>query len=511
MPSRIRVIDLFAGPGGLGEGFSAFRGKRNVRPFHLEMSVEKEVSAHRTLELRALVRQFAELPDSYYDYLRGALTREELFSRYPAKAKQARRETLYGPRELGPGGADDDLIYTGLQELKSGSDSQWLVIGGPPCQAYSLVGRARNKGVKGYRAEKDRRHFLYEEYLKVLSLIRPQAFVMENVKGILSSKVHGEYIFPRLLEDLTCPDKALGGSPRQDSTYRIYSLVSGSEIGEITGSGKDCIIRTEDFGVPQSRHRVILLGVRGDIDRKPTALAQAPGRFTVGEMLAGMPRLRSGLSRGIDSDKEWLRALRAKAGQVSKELDAHGLDGDIALDAVRRAAEIKGRGGQFQATKAQYRGPEHLAGWIPDSRLRGFANYESRGHIPQDLARYLYCASFAAQCNGDSPRSHDFPESLAPDHRSWNSGKFADRFKVQARTKPSSTITSHISKDGHYFIHYDPAQCRSLTVREAARLQTFPDNYFFEGNRTQQYVQVGNAVPPWLAHQIAGIVYELLT
>ena len=86
MPSRIRVIDLFAGPGGLGEGFSAFRGKRNVRPFHLEMSVEKEASAHRTLELRALVRQFAELPDSYYDYLRGLVSREELFSRYPANA-----------------------------------------------------------------------------------------------------------------------------------------------------------------------------------------------------------------------------------------------------------------------------------------------------------------------------------------------------------------------------------------------------------------------------------------
>lgn len=511
MPSRIRIIDLFAGPGGLGEGFSAFRDKRNTSPFHLEMSVEKEASAHRTLELRALVRQFAELPASYYYFLRGELTRDELFSRYPAKAKKARQKTLYGPRELGPGGTDDDLIYARLRELKSGPDSPWLVIGGPPCQAYSLVGRARNKGVRGYRAEKDRRHFLYEEYLKVLSLMRPQAFIMENVKGILSSKVHGEYIFPRLLEDLTCPDKALGVKPQRDSAYRIYSLVSGLEIGEVSGSGKDCIIRTEDFGVPQSRHRVILLGVRDDIDRKPAALAHARGRFTVGEMIAGIPRLRSGLSRGIDSDKEWLRALQANAGQVSKALNAHGLDGDMAMDAVQRAAKIKGRGGQFHPIKTRYRGPEHLAGWISDSRLRGFANHESRGHIPQDLARYLYCAIFTAQCNGESPRSNDFPEALAPDHRSWNSGKFADRFKVQAKNKPSSTITSHISKDGHYFIHYDPAQCRSLTVREAARLQTFPDNYFFEGNRTQQYVQVGNAVPPWLAHQIAGIVYELLT
>lgn len=153
--------------------------------------------------------------------------------------------------------------------------------------------------------------------------------------------------------------------------------------------------------------------------------------------------------------------------------------------------------------------PKDLRDWIVDDKLTRLPNNETRGHIPGDLARYLFAAAFASAM-GRSPKSPDFPPQLAPKHANWKTGKFGDRFRVQLGDQPCRTVTSHISKDGHYFIHPDPGQCRSITVREAARLQTFPDNYFFCGSRTQQYVQVGNAVPPYLARQIAGRVCELL-
>ena len=221
--------------------------------------------------------------------------------------------------------------------------------------------------------------------------------------------------------------------------------------------------------------------------------------------LADLPPLRSGLSKSPDSPSAWHDVIDMAVRKVA------GLNSQFEMERIaERASKLTNRGAGFQIRKRRFRGKQELEDWYLDHRLNGFVNHESRGHMADDLVRYLYCASFAKHHGGKSPRAGDFPESLAPNHANWKSGKFVDRFKVQASTKPSSTITSHISKDGHYFIHPDPAQCRSLTVREAARLQTFPDNYLFEGNRTQQYVQVGNAVPPLLARQIAKIVHGVL-
>jgi DNA (cytosine-5)-methyltransferase 1 len=278
------------------------------------------------------------------------------------------------------------------------------------------------------------------------------------------------------------------------------------------------VVRTEEFGIPQARHRVILVGVRSDISvqspdfsHRNTSLSAQ--RAIARHVLEGLPLLRSGLSTN-DSDQAW-------GEEVSRCLAAIiglGLSDKRFKDISNQATAVLRKFRKLKATlnRNESRRPEVGSGispklkkWILDPKLHISPNNQTRGHMRSDLARYLF-ASIYGEVRGRSPKASEFPRQFAPDHRNWKSGKFADRFRVQLYDKPSSTITSHISKDGHYFIHPDPVQCRSLTVREAARLQTFPDNYLFRGNRTQQYVQVGNAVPPFLAIQIAEIIHEII-
>lgn len=501
---KISVIDLFAGPGGLGEGFSAFTPSKGNYPFKIKLSAEKEKSAHKTLLLRAFYRQFRKnVPTEYFEYLRGELARDELFEKYPDETEKALIETLGGPRALGDT-VDDRVINKRLKQIRA-DGGPCILVGGPPCQAYSLVGRSRNKGIKGYVAEKDNRHFLYEEYLRVLSVMNPEVFVMENVKGILSAKVNDKRIFPKIYKELKNPTKALKKS-RKGKEYEIYSLIEEDQSN--LGEDQNFTIHSEKYGVPQARHRVILLGVRKDITRIPKKLKPSNIR-TVKDVIDDCPLIRSGLSKLEDSPEAWHDTLRKSIQKTSKL--SVGLEvGKEKLESIEaRSLKCVSRGSRYIKRTRKFKGDIEIKEWYIDEKLAGFLNHESRGHMKGDLMRYFFCSIFGKRYS-KSPNSKDFPAAFAPKHANWKSGNFVDRFKVQIASKPASTVTSHISKDGHYFIHYDPAQCRSLTVREAARLQTFPDNYFFEGNRTEQYVQVGNAVPPWLASQIAEIVYDVL-
>ncbi len=519
---HIPVIDLFAGPGGLSHGFSVFSSDR--LDFQVRLSIEKDIVAHRTLRLRAFLRQFPKPPSEYYFYIRGerSVTLDRLRSLYPDQWAKAEAES----KQWTLGAEPFSTVSRSIREALDGAP-HWLLLGGPPCQAYSLAGRSRMKNEAGFST--DEKHTLYREYLKIVAVHQPTVFVMENVKGILSSK-HGKRdketsIFHRILDDLRDPAAAVSGEsdvkafiPQRRFQYRIYSFVVSVDSPELI-EPKDFVIRSEDWGIPQKRHRVILFGVRGDVAGKPKVLGDFFKRneVNVGEVLRGLPVLRSRISKEKDSPEVWRDAIRelARGGVVSAI-------GDSKIRAAIRAGASKLKahknvGGRFQEGRFK---PAKLSQWLYDPALKGVIQHESRSHMRLDLQRYFFAAC-AGKLNKRSPKLSEFPAFLLPRHKNAmpkdarQEGKrkidFDDRFRVQLSVRPSTTITSHISKDGHYYIHYDPKQCRSLTVREAARLQTFPDEYFIEGNRTQQYHQVGNAVPPLLANRIAAVVADLLS
>ena len=516
MSNPIPVVDIFAGPGGLGEGFASLGADTGDPHFRLSLSIEKERFAHRTLELRSFYRQFPHggAPDEYYALLRGEITREELFGMplFASQVGQAKAEAMLA--ELGnTESCSSDQIDARIR-LARGDARHWVLVGGPPCQAYSVVGRSRNKGIKGYSPEKDQRHFLYREYLRIIGVHQPSVFVMENVKGLLSAQVQDQGICQQILRDLSRPGNGTK-TPRGRGgrSYRLFSLARRGLYEEGDSDPRDFLIECERYGIPQARHRLIILGIREDLQvNRPETLVEQP-QVQAGKVLRGLPRVRAGLSREDDTDEAWLSRIREAVNNGWIEAcrtDCREVYDLVLSTLIDLAAPKRGRGGEFIRGQARI---DYMGEWFLDPRLDGVCNHSTRAHMAEDLHRYLFAACFAS-IHGESPKLRSFPRELLPDHRNAQDGvdkrHFADRFRVQIAAKPATTIVSHIHKDGHYYIHPDPSQCRSLTVREAARLQTFPDNYRFCGPRTAQYVQVGNAVPPLLARQIAEVADDVL-
>ena len=536
----IPVIDLFAGPGGLGEGFSSVTNDYGKRIFDIKLSIEKDEHAHETLRLRSFYRQFKEdeVPEIYYSYIKENNRKvknkliDKLHNDFPKEWNNAENEAWHYelPFELETkkrGGEEYTIGYTPeeIEEKHLEIDQRvkeslpvgknFLLIGGPPCQAYSLVGRARNQGI----SNSDHRVHLYKEYLRIIAKHHPAVFVMENVKGLLSAKVDGKKVFKLIKQDLTNPDSVFKelNSPK----YKVFSFVKEPDDYDddnfpIYNKDKNFLIKAEEFEIPQRRHRVILLGIREDIKFDTVETLTSKPNIKLENVIGKLPYLRSGIGREIIGENEkgnhiyskientqqnWEKAVNKSIKRLKKEFPNQD------LKKVHEFPDFQGTN-FYDCTLNEKSNPLYKK-WFKDERLKGILNHETRTHLKEDLCRYLFSTLWLKE-KGDFPKLRDYPDWLLPKHKNAKGGKFADRFRTQRPNQPATTVTSHISKDGHYFIHYDPQQCRSLTVREAARIQTFPDNYYFCGSRTHQYHQVGNAVPPYLSKQIGDIVKEIL-
>lgn len=488
--SPVPVVDLFAGPGGLNEGFSALTDSSGDPAFRTVASFEMEPRACETLRLRSAVRVLRDSVSGsakYVAFLHGKVTWEELVAHPEVHTALREAQGHVHQVELGP--ASRETSHGLIRDALSGAaNGPWVLIGGPPCQAYSLVGRARRTNDVNFAD--DVKHFLYREYLDIIEVHRPPVFVMENVKGLLSHTHGGRHLFGQIVDDLS----------RAGDGYDIRSFVVGEGDGSAASGDlapSDYVIRSENYGVPQRRHRVILLGVQSQLSGKAHAvLTRAPGP-SVSEVLKGLPPVRSQISPRRDDDIALWRALRTEALQLA------GVGSS-------RMPVPKSTGVERGVSITDSVGASALAAWLTARSERAVVQHQARSHMPTDLMRYAYLAASAEQ--GRVVKVDGLPAALLPKHANIGGPDtpFSDRFRVQRPGEPATTVTSHISKDGHYYIHPDASQMRSLTVREAARIQTFPDDYFFCGNRTQQYHQVGNAVPPYLASQLAAVVAGLV-
>ncbi len=412
-------IDLFAGAGGLSEGFIQ-------AGFNPVAHVEMNLMAAQTLETRAAFHYFSRQNDDaiqyYYAYERGEITREEMFEHVPENVissvinEELSDKTIKGVfRQIDKIMNDDEVDHVDV------------IVGGPPCQAYSLVGRAQSSHML-VPMEDDPRNELYKMYTRFLKKYDPEMFVFENVAGIKTARGGAAY------KNLQAQLKRVG--------YEIECREQNAV----------------DFGVLQNRKRMIIIGWRKGTEHFYPDFVANHSEAIVSDLLDDLAPVKRG-----------------------KENNAYAVGYEECSDYLKENG---------------IRTPDDVV-----------THHIARPNCERDVQ--IYGMAIDAWNDGEQRLSYDkLPEELRT-HK--NTTSFKDRFKVVEGNQHSChTVLAHLAKDGHYFIHPDRRQCRSITVREAARLQTFPDSYYFEGSRGEMFKQIGNAVPPMMAKVIAEAIRDQL-
>ena len=402
------IIDLFAGAGGLSEGFS----QAGFVPIaHVEMDKD----ACNTLRTRCCyhyLRSIGQL-ELYYSYIKGEISRQTLYASVPANIIDAVINVEISNETI-------DCTFEKIRELSKGRSVD-LIIGGPPCQAYSLLGRHRKE------MEDDPRTLLYLQYGKFLEEFKPKGFVFENVPGLLSAK-KGEHF-----KNLQAYFKELG--------YNVHFQM----------------LNAANYGVLQNRKRIILVGWKNEQDHGFPNISTCRSKAIVNDILFDLPILKAGEIKNVAS----------YVGRANTYLEESGI----------RSNE------DMFVTQNISRSVNENDASIYDYAIRTWNNKRVR-------VKYT-----------------DLPQQVRTQK---NEESFLDRFKVVDGYGLSHTIVAHLAKDGHYYIHPCLEVCRSISVREAARMQSFPDNFYFEGSRSAMFKQIGNAVPVLMAKKIAESIKDLL-
>ena len=398
-PKSLTFVDLFAGCGGLSEGFLklGFKGLCHV-----------DFDKNACLTLANRLKDYS-IPSA--EIKKTVLTRD--LTKHEA--------------------VKDILECVGEAEVD-------LLVGGPPCQAFSTVGRAQDKN----SMKNDPRNYLYKHYIEILEKLNPKIFVFENVTGLLSSKPDGERIFPLIVKEF------------KKKGYDVHD------------DREDIVLNSVHYGVPQIRKRVILIGIRHDVN------------ITSKEVYSLIEKTHYAPT---DKDKQGLkkfRTIKDAINDLPSYLPGEGEE-EISFSSDMNNAYVK------------------LMRAKNTSKLY---NHTTRNHNDLDRERYKILSQNKWQLK-------DLNE-VRPDLVHYNPKHFVNRYTVQEFDKPGRTVVAHLYKDGNLFIHPDPKQERTFSVREAARVQSFPDDFKFMGARTHQYKQVGNAVPPLLSCQIAKAIKKVL-